>query len=37
VIWRILATKQLRQTPRVSAFFDFMISEMDTLRPILTG
>jgi DNA-binding transcriptional LysR family regulator len=36
-IWRILTTKQLRRTPRVSAFFDFMVSEVDTLRPILTG
>jgi DNA-binding transcriptional LysR family regulator len=36
-IWRILTTKQLRGTPRVSAFFEFMVSEVDTLRPILTG
>jgi DNA-binding transcriptional LysR family regulator len=36
-IWRILTTKQLRRTPRVAAFFDFMLSEVDALRPILTG
>jgi DNA-binding transcriptional LysR family regulator len=36
-IWRILTTKQLRRTPRVSAFFDFMVAEVDTLRAILTG
>jgi DNA-binding transcriptional LysR family regulator len=36
-IWRILTTKQLRRTPRVSAFFEFMVSEVETLRPILTG
>jgi len=36
-IWRILTTRQLRRTPRVSAFFDFVVSEVDTLRPILTG
>lgn len=36
-IWRILTTRQLRRTPRVSAFFEFMAGELDTLRPILTG
>jgi DNA-binding transcriptional LysR family regulator len=36
-IWRILTTRQLRRTPRVSAFFDFMVAEVDTLRAILTG
>lgn len=35
--WRMLTTRQLRRTPRVQAFFAFMASEMDTLRPILTG
>lgn len=35
--WRILTTKRLRRTPRVSAFFDFMASEVEALRPILTG
>jgi DNA-binding transcriptional LysR family regulator len=36
-IWRILTTRQLRHTPRVAAFFDFMAGEVDALRPILTG
>jgi molybdate transport repressor ModE-like protein len=36
-IWRLLTTRQLRRTPRVSAFFEFMAGEVATLRPILTG
>ena len=36
-IWRLLTTPELRQTPRVSAFFDFIVEEIDALRPILTG
>lgn len=36
-IWRVLTTRQLRRTPRVSALFDFLVSEVETLRPILTG
>ena len=36
-IWRLLTTPELRRTPRVSAFFDFIVDEIDTLRPILTG
>jgi len=36
-IWRLLTRADLRHTPRVSAFFDFMIEEIDTLRPIITG
>lgn len=36
-IWRLLTTPELRRTPRVSAFFDFIVEEIDTLRPILTG
>lgn len=36
-IWRILTTPELRRTPRVSAFFDFIVEELETLRPILTG
>ena len=36
-IWRLLTRTDLRHTPRVSAFFDFMIEEIDTLRPIITG
>jgi DNA-binding transcriptional LysR family regulator len=35
--WRMLTTRQLRRTPRVAAFFDFMTQELQTLRPILTG
>jgi DNA-binding transcriptional LysR family regulator len=36
-IWRMLTTPELRRTPRVSAFFDFIVSEVETLRPIITG
>ena len=30
-------TAALRRTPRVGAFFDFIVEKIDTLRPILTG
>jgi DNA-binding transcriptional LysR family regulator len=36
-IWRLLTTRELRRTPRVLAFFDFIVEEIDALRPILTG
>lgn len=36
-IWRLLTTRPLRRTPRVASFFDFMVQETATLRPILTG
>jgi DNA-binding transcriptional LysR family regulator len=36
-VWRLLTTPELRHTPRVAAFFDFIVSEIDTLRPIITG
>ena len=36
-VWRLLTTPELRRTPRVAAFFDFMIEEIATLKPILTG
>jgi len=36
-IWRVLAMPELRHTPRVSAFVDFLLEEIETLRPILTG
>jgi DNA-binding transcriptional LysR family regulator len=36
-IWRILTTPALRHTPRISAFFEFIVGEIETLRPILTG
>lgn len=32
-----LTTAELRHTPRVAAFFDFIIEEIETLRPIITG
>ena len=35
--WRILAHPDVRKTPRVSAFFDFIASETEALKPILTG
>lgn len=37
LIWRVLTTPELRRTPRVAAFFDFIVSEIETLRPIITG
>lgn len=36
-IWRLLTTPELRHTPRVAAFFDFMVGEVEGLKPILTG
>lgn len=36
-IWRVLAHPDVRRTPRVAAFFDFMVDEIETLRPIITG
>lgn len=36
-IWRLLTPPELRRTPRVAAFFDFITEEIDALRPILTG
>ncbi len=30
-------TPELRRTPRVAALFDFLVEEIDTLKPILTG
>ena len=35
--WRLLTHPDLRETPRVSAFFDFVNDELPALRPILTG
>jgi hypothetical protein len=35
--WRILAHPDQRQTARVEAFFRFILSETEALRPILTG
>ncbi|HVL55998.1 MAG TPA: LysR family transcriptional regulator [Burkholderiaceae bacterium] len=36
-IWRILVHPNLRHTPRVAAFFDFIVGEREALRGILTG
>jgi DNA-binding transcriptional LysR family regulator len=36
-VWRILTLPQLRRVPRVAAFFDHMVDEIDALRPIITG
>ena len=36
-IWRVLTTPELRHSPRVAAFFDFIVEEIDTLKPIITG
>jgi len=35
--WRVLTTQELRRTPRVAAFFDFVVAQRDRLRPVLTG
>lgn len=35
--WRVLTHPDLRHLPRVNAFFDFVVSETEALRPILTG
>jgi DNA-binding transcriptional LysR family regulator len=35
--WRLLTHPDMRHTPRVSAFFDFINDEIASLRPILTG
>ena len=35
--WRSLTTADLRSTPRISAFFDFVTDEKEALKTILTG
>ena len=35
--WRLLTVPDLRHTPRISAFFDFVFDEGLALRSILTG
>jgi DNA-binding transcriptional LysR family regulator len=35
--WRLLAHPDLRRTPRVAAFFDFVLREKMALKSILTG
>lgn len=36
-IWRVLAHRDVRRTPAVAAFFDFLVDEADALKPIFTG
>jgi DNA-binding transcriptional LysR family regulator len=36
-IWRVLVAPDKRHTPRVAAFFDFVVAEVEALRPIVTG
>jgi len=33
----VLAHPDVRHAPRVAAFFDFVVDEIETLRPIITG
>lgn len=33
-VWRVLAHPGVRHTPRVSAFFDFIVDEVETLRAV---
>ena len=35
--WRLLTHPDLRHTPRIAAFFEFINDEREALRPILTG
>lgn len=35
--WRLLTIPDLRKTPRISAFFDFVMEEREALKTILTG
>lgn len=35
--WRLLTHPDLRRTPRIAAFFDFIIAEREALKSILTG
>ena len=35
--WRLLTHPDLRRSPRICAFFDFINDEAEALRPILTG
>jgi DNA-binding transcriptional LysR family regulator len=35
--WRLLTHPDLRRTPRISAFFDFITGEREALKSILTG
>lgn len=33
--WRVLTTHELRRTPRVAAFFDFIVEERDCMRQVV--
>jgi DNA-binding transcriptional LysR family regulator len=35
--WRLLAHPDLRRTPRIAAFFDFIVEEREAIKSILTG
>ncbi|TIM84465.1 MAG: LysR family transcriptional regulator [Mesorhizobium sp.] len=35
--WYLLTHPELRQTPRIRAFFDFVVEKLDMVRPILMG
>jgi DNA-binding transcriptional LysR family regulator len=35
--WRLLTHPDLRRTPRIAAFFDFIVGEREALKSILTG
>jgi DNA-binding transcriptional LysR family regulator len=35
--WRLLTHPDLRRTPRIAAFFDFVVSEREAMKSILTG
>ena len=35
--WRLLTHPDLRRTPRITAFFDFIVTERESMKSILTG
>jgi DNA-binding transcriptional LysR family regulator len=35
--WRLLTHPDLRRTPRIAAFFDFIVTERESMKSILTG
>jgi DNA-binding transcriptional LysR family regulator len=35
--WRVLTHPDIRRTPRIAAFFDFVLAEREALQSILTG
>ena len=36
-IWRVLVAPDQRRNARVAAFYDFVVEEIDALRPVITG